>query len=317
MRESIKVALPRQRTRSRLRPHGGVRWRRWRGIPYVAPWCIGFLAFTLGPFLFSFYLSFSEWELLGPITFVGLDNYRQLAHDPLFTKSLRNTIYYTALHVPGLMLLAFGAALLLNEQIRGRALFRTIFFLPSITPGVATVILWVWLLHPTGVVNTFLGYLGVPKASQPSWFASTDWAMPGLIVMSFWGIGGLMIIYLAGLQGVPDHLYEAASIDGANWWHRLRDVTIPMMTPTIFFTLIVGIIGSFQSFTSALVATEGGPANSTMFVLLYLYYQGFRYFHMGYASAIAWVLFVLIMALTLLQFALARYWVHYEGDARR
>jgi multiple sugar transport system permease protein len=295
------------------RRHWSIRWRRWRGVPYVAPWCIGFLAFTLGPYLFSLYLSFSKWQLLGPIEFVGVRNYQELFGDPLFLKSLRNTTYYTVIHVPGLMIFAFAAALLLNEQIRFRPLFRTIFYLPSITPGVASVILWVWMLHPTGIVNTFLGYLGVPESVHPNWFASTDWAMPGLILMSFWGIGSMMIIYLAGLQGVPQHLYEAASIDGANWWHRLRHVTIPMMTPTIFFTMIVGVIGSFQSFTSALVATEGGPANATLFVLLYLYYEAFRFFHMGYASAIAWLLFVIIMAFTLLQFALARRWVHYEG----
>lgn len=298
---------------SEPRRHWSVRWRRWRGVPYVAPWCIGFLVFTLGPYLFSFYLSFNEWQLLGPMEFVGTKNYEELFHDPLFRKSLLNTMYYTAIHVPGLMILAFAAALLLNEQIRGRALFRTIFYLPSITPGVASVILWVWMLHPTGIVNTFLGFLGVSEEAQPNWFASTDWAMPGLILMSFWGIGSMMVIYLAGLQGVPQHLYEAASIDGANWWQRLRHVTIPMMTPTIFFTMIVGIIGSFQVFASALVATQGGPANATLFVLLYLYYEAFRYFHMGYASAIAWLLFVIIMAFTLLQFALARRWVHYES----
>ncbi|MGI8484831.1 MAG: carbohydrate ABC transporter permease [Thermomicrobiales bacterium] len=295
------------------RQRNQILWRRWRGVPYVVPWCIGFLVFTLGPYIYSFYLSFSEWSLLGPIKFVGPANYQKLFNDPVFIKSLVNTTLYTIVSVPGVMCLAFCAALLLNEEIRLRPLFRTVFYLPSITPGVASVILWVWLLQPTGIVNTFLGYLGVPPDAQPSWFASTQWALPGLILMSFWGIGSMMIIYLAGLQGVPQHLYEAAQIDGANWWQQLRNVTIPMMTPTIFFTMIVGVIGSFQSFTSALIATEGGPANATLFVLLYLYYQGFRFFHMGYASAIAWVLFVIVMAFTLLQFALARRWVHYDG----
>lgn len=299
-------------------PQRNFRWRRWRGAAYVAPWCIGFVVFTLGPFFFSLYLSFSEWQLLGPIEFVGLTNYEQLfADDPVFIKSLVNTTYYTAFHVPGLMVLAFGAALLLNEQVKFRALFRTMFYLPSITPGVASVILWVWLLHPTGIINTVLGFLGVPAEAQPNWFGSTEWAMPGLILMSFWGIGGLMIIYLAGLQGIPEHLYEAASIDGANWWDRLRHVTVPMMTPSIFFTLVVGIIGSFQSFASALIATEGGPANATLFVLLYLYYQAFRFFRMGYASSIAWILFVIILVLTLLQFALARRWVYYESEIKQ
>jgi multiple sugar transport system permease protein len=314
MRESARItSAPRQAA-----THWSRRWRRWRGVAYVMPWFIGFVLFTLGPFFFSLYLSFTEWQLLGAIKFVGLANYQQLFfEDPLFLKSLANTTYYTVFHVPGSMLLAFAAAILLNQQIKFRAFFRTLFYLPSITPGVAAVILWVWLLHPTGIINTVLGFLGVPRDIQPNWFGSTTWAMPGLILMSFWGIGSLMIIYLAGLQGIPEQLYEAAAIDGANAWHRLRYVTVPMMTPSIFFTLIIGVIGSFQSFAAALIATEGGPANSTLFLLLYLYYQAFRFFHMGYASAIAWVLFVIIMALTLAQFALARRWVYYEGDITR
>lgn len=315
MQGSVEVTESRP---ARLASRRAMAWRRWRGVIYVLPWLIGFIVFTLGPFAFSLYLSFAEWQLLGPITFVGLANYEQLLFDdPLFIQSLGNTIYYTAIHVPGLMVLAFLAASLLNQPIRGRAFFRTLFYLPSITPGVASVLLWVWLLHPTGIVNTALAFLGVPKAALPNWFGSTTWAMPGLILMSFWGIGSLMIIYLAGLQGIPEQLYEAAAIDGANSWQRLRHVTLPMMTPSIFFTLIVGTIGSFQSFTSALLATEGGPANATLFVLLHLYYQAFRSFHMGYASAIAWALFVIIMLFTLLQFALGRRWVYYEGEVKQ
>jgi multiple sugar transport system permease protein len=312
-----------QSTRAAASPTGAAakqrfRWRRWRGVLYVAPWCVGFMVFTFGPFLFSLYLSFAEWQLLGPIKFVGLANYVQLfAGDPTFIKSLVNTVYYTVFHVPGLMFLAFAAAVLLNENVKARALFRTMFYLPSITPGVASVILWLWLLQPTGIINTVLSLLGIPADALPNWFGSTTWAMPGLILMSFWGIGGVMIIYLAGLQGIPEHLYEAASIDGANWWHRLRNVTLPMMTPSIFFTLIIGIVGSFQSFTSALIATQGGPANATLFTLLYLYYQAFSFFHMGYASSIAWILFVIILLFTLLQFALARRWVYYEGEITR
>jgi multiple sugar transport system permease protein len=303
-------ALPRRHS---ARQGWHLRWRRWRGVPYVSLWFVGFLIFTLGPYIFSFYLSLSTWQLLGPITFVGTDNYQQLFDDPVFRKSVVNTLYYTSLHVPGMMLLSFVAALLLNQQIIARPLFRTVFFLPSITPGVASVLLWVWMLHPRGIVNRALAFLGVPDSALPTWFGSTTWAMPGLILMSLWGIGNMMLIYLAGLQGVPAHLYEAAAIDGAGWWRKLRDVTVPMMTPTIFFTLIVGVIGSFQVFTSALVATEGGPANSTMLVLLYLYHQAFRFFHMGYASAIAWALFAGMMLFTILQFVIARRWVYYEN----
>jgi multiple sugar transport system permease protein len=205
-------------------------------------------------------------------------------------------------------------ALLLNERIRFMPLFRTLFYLPSVTSGVATVVLWVWILHPTGLFNRALALFGV---AGPNWFGSTTWALPGLILMSFWNIGSNMVIYLAGLQGVPQQLYEAAEIDGANAFQRVRYVTLPMMTPSIFLTLILGIIGSFQVFTAALVATEGGPGYATLFVLLHIYFNAFRFFRMGYASALAWVLFLIIMGFTILQFWLASRWVYYEGERGR
>lgn len=291
-----------------------VRRREWQGLLYVAPWLIGFLLFIAYPFVWSIQLSFMDWKGIGTPRFVGFQNYVQMfTDDEPFLISIRNTLAYTLVHVPGTMALAFVVALLLNERVRFMPLFRTLFYLPSVTSGVATVVLWVWILHPTGLLNRGLGLIGI---DGPNWFGSTTWALPGLILMSFWNIGGTMVIYLAGLQGVPQQLYDAAEIDGANAWQRVRYVTIPMMTPSIFLTLILGIIGSFQVFTAALVATEGGPGYATTFVLLHIYFNAFRYFRMGYASAIGWVLFMIIMAFTVLQFWLASRWVYYEGEQR-
>jgi multiple sugar transport system permease protein len=291
------------------------------GYAFIGPWIVGFLVFTLGPFLASLYLSFTEYKLVGAPTWIGLGNYQQMfaslwsdEGDAYVWISLKNTLYYTALHVPLSMLLAFLIALLLNADVRGMPLFRTLFYLPSITAGVATAILWLWLLNPNGLINYALGLIGI---QGPRWFGSTAWAMPGLILMSLWGIGGTIIIYLAGLQGVPQQLYDAASIDGAGRLARLRHVTLPMMTPAIFFTLVIGIIQSFQVFTPALVITDGGPGTATLFYLLHLYRNGFRWFNMGYASALAWFLFVIILAFTLLQLWLARRWVYYEGETDR
>jgi multiple sugar transport system permease protein len=291
-----------------------VRKREWQGLLYVSPWLIGFAIFILYPFLWSIQLSFMDWKGIGTPRFVGLQNYVQLfTDDEPFLISVRNTLAYTLVHVPGTMALAFVVALLLNEKVRFMPLFRTLFYLPSVTSGVATVVLWVWILHPTGLLNNALAVFGI---QGPNWFGSTTWALPGLVLMSLWNIGTIMVIYLAALQGVPQQLYDAAEIDGANSWQRVRYVTIPMMTPAIFLTLILGIIGSFQVFTAALVATEGGPGYSTTFVLLHLYFNAFRYFRMGYASAIGWVLFMIIMGFTLLQFWLSSRWVYYEGGER-
>jgi multiple sugar transport system permease protein len=253
-----------------------------------------------------------DWKGIGIPRFVGMANYmRMFSDDEAFIASIRNTVVYTVVHVPGVMFLAFVVALLLNERVRLMPLFRTLFYLPSVTSGVATVVLWVWILHPAGLLNRALALFGI---SGPNWFGSTTWALPGLILMSFWNIGTNMLIYLAGLQGVPQQLYEAAEIDGANAFQRVRYVTLPMMTPSIFLTLILGIIGSFQVFTAALVATEGGPGYATLFVLLHIYFNAFRFFRMGYASALAWVLFLIIMIFTIIQFWLASRWVYYEGE---
>ena len=286
-------------------------WQQWSGILFAVPWLLQFVLFIVVPFAASFWLSLTDYRFRDFPNFIWFENYADLASDEVFLKSIFNTLYYTVFHVPGVMIIAFFIAILLNQKVYGMPLFRTLFYLPSVTAGVATIMLWLVILQPNGILNQVLGLVGIPG---PRWLTSTQWAMPSLILMSFWTVGTTMILYLAGLQGIPDHLYEAASIDGAGHLRKLWHVTIPMMTPTIFLTLVLGIIGSWQVFTQALILTGGGPANATLFVLLYLYNKAFLIFQMGYASAIAWVLFVIILIFTLIQFAVARRWVYYEYD---
>ena len=291
------------------------RWQRWSGLLFIMPWLITFLWFTLGPFIASIYLSFTNYRFIGLPTWVGFQNYANLfGDDPKFIRSIINTLYYTAVHVPGIMLLAFFVALLLNQKVKGQPIYRTAFYLPSVTAGVATAYLWILLLQPNGLINQFLGIVGI---DGPTWLTSSTWAMPALILMSFWGLGTTMIIYLAALQGIPQHLYEAASVDGAGVVRKMWHVTVPMMTPAIFLTAVLQIIGSWQVFTQALIVTNGGPRDSTLFILLHLYRTGFEYFQMGYASAIAWVLFMIILVFTVIQFGVARRWVYYEGATER
>lgn len=291
------------------------RTRKLTGMAYVSPWIAGFAIFTVYPFAYSLYLSMTSWNGIGPKSFVGLSNYKQMfTADPLFLKSIWNTAYYMIFSLPGQMLVAFFLALLLNERVRFMPIFRVAFYLPSVTAGVATAVLWVYILGPDGVVNQFLSIFGV---QGPNWFGSTSWAMPGLIIMSFWGVGQTMIIYLAALQSVPKDLYDSAQIDGANSIQRTRHVTFPMITPVIFLTLILGVINSAQTFTVALVITNGGPNDSTLFILLYIYNNAFRFFKLGYASAMAWVLFLMMLLFTLVQFLLARRWVFYQGEMTR
>jgi len=280
---------------------------------FISPWIIGFLIFTVGPMLFSIGLSFCKWDIFRPAGFVGLNNYQKVAADPLFAKSLANTLFYTVFAVPLGIAGALALSLLLNRKIRGISIYRTIYYLPAILSGVAVALLWRWIFNPDyGVLNAILAdTFGV--GHPPQWLMDERWSKPSLILMSLWGIGGGMVIFLAGLQGIPEQLYEAAEIDGANVLQRFRHITLPMLSPVIFFNLIMGVIGSFQVFTQVYIMTGGGPANSTLFYVLYLFNNGFRFFKMGYASALAWVLFVIIMAVTLVQFKLAGRWVYYEG----
>ena len=294
-------------------------WRRgllWReavdGWLFILPWFLGFLLFTAGPMLASAVISLMEWEVLTPPVWVGLGNFRQMFGDPLFYTSLYNTVFYTFLGVPLYLIAALSMALLLNLPLRGIPIYRAIFFMPSLTPAVANALLWVWIFSPDfGLANYFLGWFGAPPQK---WQFDIHLAKPALILMGLWGIGSQMIIFLAGLQGIAPTLYEAASIDGANEWRRFWSITLPMLSPTIFFNLVIGIIGSFQVFTTVYIATQGGPQNATLFYLLYLWRNGFDYFKMGYASALAWVLVLIVLTLTLIQFRLAKRLVYYEGE---
>jgi multiple sugar transport system permease protein len=291
---------------------GLTREARW-GIFFVTPWVIGFVIFTLGPVVASLGLSFMDYELISAPTWRGLGNYVELlSRDRLFGLSLYNTVYYTLFSVPLGLLAAFMLALLLNVKLPGMNIYRTVFYLPAVTSGVAVSLLWIWLFNPQfGLINHLLRSIGLPG---PGWLVDEAWSKPAFILMSIWGVGGTAVIFLAGLQGVPRSLYEAAEIDGANTLQRFRHVTIPMMTPVIFFNMIVGIIGSFQVFTSAYVMTQGGPRESTLFYVLYLFRQGFKLLRMGYAASMAWILFIIIIILTLIQLRLSTRWVYYESE---
>ena len=281
----------------------------------ISPWLVGFLLFVLGPMLASLFISFTRWDLLTPAKFIGLQNYEKMfTRDPLFWQSLKITAIYTCVYVPMELTGGLVLALLMNQKLRFVGVFRTIYYLPSVLPGVAFVVLWMWILHPdVGLLNTLLSYMGI---EGPRWLADPDWALPALLIMSLWGLGRTMVIYLASLQGIPHHLYEAASIDGANTWQSFWKITLPMLTPTIFFNLVLSVISTFQTFTSAFVATDGGPLDSTLFYVLYLFRQAFQYFNMGYASALAWILFLIILVLTLLIVRSSDRWVYYEGERR-
>ncbi len=279
------------------------------GLAFAAPWLIGFGVLTLWPILQSVVLSLCEYDVLHPARWIGLGNYDRAAHDPLFWKSLWNTIYM-ALWVPVSLAVGLAIALLLNTEIRGMALWRTTFYLPAVIPTVAVSILWVWILNPsTGLLNHLLGDIGI---TGPDWLQDEMWAKPAIVLTILWAAGGSMVIWLAGLAGIPRTLYEAATVDGANAWRRFWHVTVPQLTPYIFFNLVMGIIATFQIFNQAYIMTEGGPNHATRFFVLRIFDVAFRYLEMGYASAMAWVLFLIILALTVVNFILAPRWVHYE-----
>jgi multiple sugar transport system permease protein len=281
---------------------------------FISPWLIGFLVFTVGAMLFSLGLSFFKTDLLTFAQFVGPDNYVKLWDDRFVKQALKVTTIYTFATVPLGTALALGIAMLLNQTIVIRGLFRTIYYLPSVVSGVAVAILWRWIYHPDfGLINAMLARIGI---DGPRWLFSREWALPALILMTLWGVGGSMLIFLAGLQNIPTELYDAAHVDGANAWRRFIHVTIPMLTPTIFFNMILSIIGSYQVFTNAYVMTEGGPANATLTLVLLLYRVAFQQFHFGYASAIAWLLFAIILVFTLLIIRSSTLWVYYAGEAQ-
>ena len=305
----MQLAGPRHVTSTR-----GTLRRREAAAGYVAilPWLLGFLFFTLGPLLASFGLMFMDWEILTPPSWNDFGNFRRLLLDPLVPVSLYNTLFYTAFAVPLNLLAALLAALLLNVGLPGTNVYRAIIYLPSQMPLVASSILWFFIFSPTyGLANAVLGYVGLP---EQAWLWDVNLVKPSLVIMAVWAFGGAMIIFLAGLQGIPETLYEAAAIDGASGWRRFRHVTLPMLTPVIFFNLVIGVIGSFQVFTNVFVMTQGGPGTASLMLVLYVYRHAFQNFKMGYASTLAWLLFCIVLVLTVIQFRLSRRWVYYEGE---
>lgn len=288
--------------------------QRW-GWLLAAPAILGFGIFTIGPMVASLVFSLTDWRIGAPARFIGLGNYDRLAGDPLFWKSLSVTSYYTIGVVPLTLLVGFVVAILVNQGIHGRSLWRTVYYLPTLVPAVASSVLWIWIFNPDfGLLNSMLRGAGLPTSN---WIYAERSAVPSLILMSVWGFGNAMVIFLAGLQGVPRHLYEAVAIDGGGTWARFRHVTLPFMTPVIFYNLVTGVIGTFQVFNQAYIMTQGGPNNATQFYIYYLYTKAFTDSEIGYASALAWVLFVVVLVITVLLFRNARRWVHYEMGAAR
>jgi multiple sugar transport system permease protein len=288
------------------------RFRKYVGLVFVAPWILSFLLFDLIPTGAAFYYSFTDWSVLSPnTTYIGLDNYREMfTGDRLFWKSFTNTLYYTAFSVPLGVIAAFLLALMLNARIRFQGMFRTLFYLPAVVPTVAASIVWLWIFDTRrGILNYALDLVGLDPIR---WLTSPEWSKPALIIMSLWTIGGGMVIYLAGLQGIPRDLYEAADVDGAGTLSKLFNITIPLMTPTIFFNLLLGMIGSFQVFNTAFILTGGGPVNSTLFYMLHLYDNAFSHSRMGYASAMAVLLFLVVLALTIFINWTSKRWVFYS-----
>ena len=285
------------------------------GYLFLLPWLLGLLVFWLGPILASFYLSLTSYDVLSDPRFIGLENYiTAFTKDDLFWPSLARTFQYSLIVVPLGLAGSLFLAILLNRGMKGTIIFRTLFFMPHLTPVVALALLWTWLFHPTvGPVNQVLGAVGL---SGPGWLTSAQWALPALIIISLWANwgGNGMLIFLAGLQGVSQELLDAAEIDGAGTLAKFRNVTLPMISPTILFNLILGIIGSLQVFTLAFVATEGGPSYATWFYALHIYNQAFKYFRMGYGSALAWLFVVLLLIFTFVQLWLSRRWVYYGGE---
>ncbi|MCL5997872.1 MAG: sugar ABC transporter permease [Chloroflexi bacterium] len=293
------------------------------GLIFISPWLVGFVLLTLYPMVASLYYSFTDYDVLRPPEWVGLENYATfLTQDNLALTAIYNTLFYAAFAVPLGILVSVALALLLNARVKGLAVFRGVFFVPSIVPVVAASVLWVWLFSTrSGLINLGLQALGLPKVA---WLSDPDWTKPALIIMSLWSVGGSVVIYLAGLQDIPQSLYEAAMIDGANIWQQITKITIPLLTPQIFFQLVLGLIGAFQVFVQAFIlgsigggalgmGSEAGPANSLLFYSLYLYFNAFRFFRMGYASAMAWMLFLITLVSTLVVLRSSRRWVHYGG----
>ena len=283
-----------------------------RGIAFISPWIIGFLAFTLYPLIASFYYSFTDFSLFGSPKWVAFSNYAKLFVDPKFFKSLGNTVIFSVFVVPASIVLAMGLAVLLNNQLRGNSIYRALVFMPSVVPAVASAVVWIWILNPEwGLLN---GMLRMLNLQGPPWLSSPDWAKPALLIVTLWMIGSDMVLYLAGLQEIPLDYYEAAELDGAGSWQKTVHIIVPLLTPIIFFHLINAFIWSFQYFDVPYIVSvqgTGQPADSLLFYSLYLYQNAFGYLKMGYASAMAWLLFLLVMACTVIILRTSKRWVNY------
>lgn len=282
---------------------------------FILPWLIGFVVFNAGPILGTLGLSFTDWRIsLDDLNFVGLDNYSKLVNDDIFWISVGNTLYIAVGRVVFGTTFALLLAILLNQKVPGIPFFRAIYYLPTVTAGVAVALVWIWIFNPRlGILNYSLKLIGI---KGPPWIFSSDWVKPSLILMSMFSVGPNMIILLAGLQGIPKELYEAAEIDGAGLWGKFRNVTLPMLSPVLFFVIVISVVGSFQTFTEIRVMTEGGPGESSNVMIWYLWENAFIYLQLGVAAAVAWIMFVILMALTGIQFRVGRRWVYYEGDGR-
>ncbi len=285
------------------------------GYIFLSPWLLGFILFMAGPMIASIFLSLTEYKMIHAPVWIGLANYERMFTDPLVLRSLRVTLTYTAFSVPLGLVSAMAVAVLLNQRIHLSGIFRTIFYLPSVISGVAISLVFAWIFnYRFGILNFFLSLVGI---TGPNWLGNPRYALWAFVLMSLWGIGGTVVIFLAGLQGVPVSLHEAATIDGANAWTRFWRITIPLITPVILFTMVTGVIGTFQTFTQAYIMTGGGPANATLFYLLYLYKNAFNWFEMGYASALAWLLFAIILICTVIMWMTSARWVYYEGEEQK
>lgn len=304
--------FPRTQERSNLK-----RRETLAALAFISPWIIGFLIFTAGPMVISLWLSLTRYDVLNPPRYIGFENYVNLVQDPKFTLSLTNSIIYTVLHVPSMIIVALALALMLNRVGKASGFFRTAFYLPSITPAVAVGTLWLWLLNPrVGLVNKGLEIFGI---DGPGWTTDPNWIKPGIVLMGLWSVGGTVIIYLAALRNVPEELYEAADIDGASPFSKFWYVTVPMISSAIFFTLIVNTISSLQIFAEVYTMFFGNMSSSAassagLFYNIYLFREAFEFLHMGYASAMAWILFVIVLILTVIQIRVSRRWVYYEGE---
>jgi multiple sugar transport system permease protein len=286
------------------------RKEKWAGLLFVSPWIVGFCVFLAYPLIASIYFSFCDYSVLKAPVFIGFDNYKELFHDELFWTALKNTLLYAVIAFPAGLMTALILAMLLNAKVKGMAVYRTFFFIPSLVPQVSLAVLWLWVLNGEhGVLNVVLSKVGI---TGPNWLSEPAWSKPAMVIMSVWGVGNAVLIYLAGLQDVPQQLIEAAELDGANGWQKTRNVTLPMISPVILFNGIMGIIGTLQVFTVPYIMFPNGtPARSTYFYAMYLFDNAFKYQKMGYASAMGWIMFLIVLTLTLTSLRLSEKHVHY------